>query len=132
MLVCAKDGWVDDWSGEVPKKWNFLGCVKYQRTPIYCLSRSGRVQIAKPRMPDMSWLKKTAWRIVNSSKEVEIDFSESDSVSFETFKNCLVGALKADDDLLSQNQDKGVLVERVYSASEYSELRALYHESGWV
>ncbi|WP_227816795.1 hypothetical protein [Nitrogeniibacter aestuarii] len=132
MLICAKDGWVDDWSEAIPENWNFKGCAKYQNIPIYCLLPDGRVEYAKPRFPNMNWLSKTFWRTVNVSREIEIEFYEAKAETFESFKACLIEAVKADDDVLTQFKEKQALIKRISGADSYSSLHAIYQENGWA
>ncbi len=132
VLICAEDGWVADWSKAIPKKWNFKGCTKYQRITIHCLLPEGRLEYAKPRLPEMGWLDKAIWRTVNSPKEIVVDFSSAKSESLETFKACLIQAVRAGDDVLTQFKDEMAIIESISGAETYSELRQVYQESGWA
>lgn len=132
MLICAEGGWVADWSGAIPKQWNYKGCMKYQRVPIYCLSPDGRLLVATPRVPSMGWLEGVIWRLGNWPKEVDIDFSIMDGEPLEGFKACLIHAIKTDDDLLTQFKGKQVLLKMVSGAESYAQLHKVYRQSGWA
>lgn len=132
MLICAEDGWVDEWVGGAPERWNFKGCSKYQKFTIYCLNAENELKTAKPSAPQLSRFGTLIWRITNMTKQVTVEFTNSDLSPLETFKTSLVRAVKADDDVLTQFKSKKSLVEAISRAQSYAELRELYHQNGWV
>ena len=132
MLTCAEDGWVADWSIEIPHRWNFRGCKKYQSTTIYCLTAKEQLKIAKPVLPDHSWFENLIWSLLNTTKTVKVAFSDSNLNPVATFKEQLILAVQTDDDILTQYGDKKDLIKIISRANTYADLYQIYRETGWV
>ena len=132
MLICAEDGWVEDWTREIPQRWNFRGCKKYQSITIYCLTPEERLKIAKPVLPHLSWFENFAWALFNTTKTVRVALLDSNLNPVATFKEQLIRAVQADDDILTQHQEERELIEIISRADSYADLYKIYRENGWV
>lgn len=133
MLICAEDGWVDDWSDDVPGKWNYRGCRKYQSIAIYCLSSDGVMMTARPEIPHLGFLDRLIWAITNRSRLIAVSFEKVDSVSnsLDRFKAQLVRAVEGGSDLLLQYNEPDTLIRAIRNAGSYGELKLLYQENHW-
>ncbi len=132
MLTCAEDGWVEDWSREIPQRWNFRGCKKYQSTTIHCLTPEEQLKIAKPVLPHLSWFKNLIWSLFNTTKTVKVELLDSNLNPVATFKEQLILAVQADDDILTQYREERELIESISRADSYADLNKIYRENGWV
>jgi len=133
MLICAEDGWVDDWSGEVPGKWNYRGCRKYQSIAIHCLGSDSVLMTARPEMPHMEFFDRLIWAITNRSRPVVVSIEQVEGLprSLDRFKEHLVRAVIDGSDLLLQYSEPETLVRAIRNAGSYADLKRLYRENHW-
>jgi hypothetical protein len=132
VLICAEDGWVEDWTREIPRRWNFRGCKKYQSATIFCLTPEEQLKIAKPVLPHLSWFKSLIWSLFNTTKTIKVEFLVSNLNPVATFKEQLIRAVQADDDILAQHQEERALIDNISRADSYADLYKIYLDNGWV
>jgi hypothetical protein len=132
LLICAEDGWVDSWSDGFPNDWNCLGCKKYQTVGIFCLNPDGSVQKVRPILPKLNWLGQLTWKLTNSKREVELDISKLSDFSFDSFKQLVLNAVESDDDVLTQFNSKGKIIEGLAIVENYNELSTFFNKCGWT
>lgn len=128
MLICAKDGWRDDWSKAIPSTWNYLTCHKYQAIPIYALSQDNKLHVVQPVLPKLNPAAAILWWLHNRYRQVDVKFTPISADATKAFKEILCQSVHEDK---ATELDNHWLTEQIEDAHSYQDFAKIYQQSGW-
>ncbi|CAG9297866.1 hypothetical protein [Celerinatantimonas diazotrophica] len=128
MLICAKDGWREDWSKAIPSTWNYQTCHKYQSIPIYALSQDNKLLVVRPVLPKLNPVAAIWWWLLNRYRKVDVQFTPVSADATKAFQEILSQSVHCDD---TTELDKHWLEQQINDAHSYYDFAKIYQQSGW-